>query len=200
VWECPDFFLMNLPSSTIQTWVLTVSISGGSPNGGSGKQYFPGYFNGVNFTSDQILPAWVEYGADNYAGITFYNAPDERRILIGWMTNLMYAGSLPTTEWRGLMTLPRDLKFENVGLGNFKMSSMPVPELAVLFDEGIDFPQNTIVAADEIIDVSELNSSLLHLVAEVNTQLMTDGGSLSICFLNKMEQDVCMGKLRIFLN
>ena len=36
----------------------------------------------------------MDYGKDNYAGVTWNNAPDERRILIGWMNNWQNANEV----------------------------------------------------------------------------------------------------------
>ena len=114
VWECPDLFRLdveNEPGSS--AWVLLVSLYPGSPAGGSGTQYFVGAFDGTAFTATEH--GWLDHGRDNYAGVTFNDAPDERRILIGWMSNWDYAASTPTRPWRGAMTVPRELRLRRVG-------------------------------------------------------------------------------------
>jgi sucrose-6-phosphate hydrolase SacC (GH32 family) len=72
---------------------------------------------------------WLDYGRDNYAGVTFNNAPDGRRVLIGWMSNWQYAGALPTSPWRGQMTLPRELSLVSTPAGP-QLSQRPVGALA----------------------------------------------------------------------
>jgi levanase len=52
---------------------------------------------------------WVDYGRDNYAGVTFNGLPDDQRISISWMNNWQYAQDVPTGPWRGQMTMPRSL-------------------------------------------------------------------------------------------
>ncbi|MFW5472830.1 GH32 C-terminal domain-containing protein [Knoellia sp. CPCC 206450] len=52
---------------------------------------------------------WVDYGRDNYAGVTFNGLPDSQRTTIGWMNNWQYAQDVPTSPWRGQMTMPRTL-------------------------------------------------------------------------------------------
>jgi len=52
----------------------------------------------------------MDSGVDNYASISFFNEPLGRRVIIGWMTNLIYANDLPTGDWRGQMTFPRELQ------------------------------------------------------------------------------------------
>jgi fructan beta-fructosidase len=71
---------------------------------------------------------WVDYGKDNYAGVTYNDTPDGRRILIGWMNNWNYAGATPTTPWRSSMTLPRELKLESVN-GVLQLVQSPVESL-----------------------------------------------------------------------
>ena len=58
---------------------------------------------------------WLDYGRDFYAGVTFNNVPKNRRIMIAWMNNWQYAGSIPTDPWRSAMSVPRDLGLQTVG-------------------------------------------------------------------------------------
>ena len=56
-------------------------------------QYFIGDFDGVSFTNENPPETvmWVDRGPDNYAAVTYNDAPDGRRILVGWMDNWRYA-------------------------------------------------------------------------------------------------------------
>lgn len=103
VWECPD--LINFGD----TWVLLVSLNPGGYQVGSGTQYFVGQWNGREFIPKGTNTRWLDYGRDNYAGVTFSNAPYEKKIFLGWMSNWHYAGKVPTDPWRSAMTLPREL-------------------------------------------------------------------------------------------
>ncbi len=105
VWECPDLFPLK-DNQGRERWVLLVSINPGDPNGGSATQYFVGDFDGTNFTTDQSDTRWIDYGPDDYAGVTYSNAPRHRRIFIGWMGNWDYTPQSPTFPWRGAMTVP----------------------------------------------------------------------------------------------
>lgn len=103
-WECPDLIQFG------NKWVLIVSVNPGGPILGSGMMYFVGDFDGKEFKADALdYPLWLDYGMDNYAGVTWSNTGD-RRIMIGWMNNWNYAGDVPCSPWRSAMTLPRELK------------------------------------------------------------------------------------------
>ena len=107
-WECPD--LISFDYNGQKKWVLIVSVNPGGPIVGSGTMYFVGQFDGTTFTADEReYPLWLDYGMDNYAGVTWSNTGD-RKLLIGWMNNWQYAGAVPCTPWRSAMTLPRELK------------------------------------------------------------------------------------------
>lgn len=137
VWECPDLFPMRVGKTNEEKYVLLVSINPGGPNGGSATQYFVGDFNGKEFiphTSHQNKqPLWIDYGRDNYAGVTWSNIPetDDRRLFLGWMSNWDYAQVVPTTVWRSAMTLPRTLALQKQN-NNYYLQIMPVDELKLL--------------------------------------------------------------------
>ena len=113
-WECPD--LLRIPSSNGKEniWALKVGLNPGAPQGGSGEQYFLGNFDGKTFTqsSERGSHGWTNYGKDDYCAISFNGLPkDEKPVLLGWMSNWQYAAKLPTSPWRGQMSLPRRLSF-----------------------------------------------------------------------------------------
>ena len=128
VWECPDLF--TLDDNGKKVWVLIVSINPGGPNKGSATQYFIGDFNGKTFTPSHTDTRWIDYGPDNYAGITWSNTGN-RKIFLGWMSNWLYAQVVPTETWRNAMTIPRELKIKHVGKDIF-IASLPVSELSRL--------------------------------------------------------------------
>lgn len=126
-WECPD--LVRLPYEGGEKWVLIVSNNPGGPVGGSGTEYFVGNFDGKEFTAEALdYPLWLDYGSDNYAGVTWSNAPENRTILIGWMNNWNYCGNVPCSPWRSAMTLPRELSLAKVN-GSPMLISKVVKEL-----------------------------------------------------------------------
>jgi len=107
IWECPDLFPLSLDGEEL--WVLLLSVQ---DDRGSRVEYRVGRFDGTNFSGGPTKP--FEPGPDVYAVSTYTDAPDGRRVLIGWMAQPTYAGQTPTAPWRGAMTLPRDLSLTRV--------------------------------------------------------------------------------------
>ena len=128
VWECPNLFKIKVENSNEEKWVLLISVNPGAPNGGSGTQYFVGDFDGKNFKTDQKDIKWLDNGADNYAGVTYYDAPENKRIFIGWMSNWLYARNTPTKNWRSAMTLPREISLSKIN-NNYVLKNSPVAQL-----------------------------------------------------------------------
>ena len=132
-WECPDLFPIDYNGQKI--WVLLVSINPGGPNGGSATQYFTGQFDGKNFSSTQTDIRWLDYGTDNYAGVTWSNTGG-RKIFIGWMNNWQYGKVTPTKGWRSAMTISRDLAIEKVE-DKYLVTSQPIQELNTISDKKV---------------------------------------------------------------
>ena len=162
VWECPDLFKLPVEGTSESKWVMLVSIGSGGPNGGSATQYFIGDFDGSRFKAIDDKTRWVDYGKDNYAGVTWSDAPDDRRIFMGWMSNWQYANEVPTDPWRSAMTLPRTLQLKSVGNDEYVLFSKPVQELQKLRQTSQAIQKKTIPGSHEIdfgairIDQSEL--------------------------------------------
>lgn len=138
VWECPDLFPLELNGES--KWVLIVSVGDGAIAGGSGTQYFIGNFDGATFHNDNLpdTTLWLDYGTDNYAGVTYNGIVDGRRLLVGWMNNWAYARKIPAQSWRGSMTVPRSLALADFpGLG-IRLIQQPVRELELSRAQVID--------------------------------------------------------------
>jgi fructan beta-fructosidase len=132
VWECPDLIEMTVAGTKTKKWVLIVSIGNGGPNGGSATQYFVGDFNGETFVNSHSKETilWVDYGPDNYAGVTWNNTGNQK-LFLGWMSNWNYAQVVPTKSWRSAMTLPRTLSLKNTSKG-YRLYSLPAKNLEAL--------------------------------------------------------------------
>ncbi|MET9013871.1 GH32 C-terminal domain-containing protein [Streptomyces olivaceoviridis] len=75
--------------------------------------------------------AWVDYGKDYYAAVSWENAPGYKRYMIGWMNDWEYGGSLPTSPWRGAQSIPRQMALRTVD-GRIRLKSEPVKSLSSL--------------------------------------------------------------------
>jgi fructan beta-fructosidase len=133
VWETPDLFELPIEGKDETRWVLTVSVGDGGPAGGSGTQYFIGYFNGQTFRSENPpeRTLWADFGADFYAPQTWSNEPQGRRLLIAWANNQQYANQIPAAGFRGMFSLPRRLGLRVTPDGP-RLVQRPVKELAGL--------------------------------------------------------------------
>lgn len=131
VWECPDLMKMKVRGTDQYKWMLLCNINPGGPFGGSATQYFVGQFDGHKFTCESApeVTKWMDYGKDHYATVTFYNAPDGRRVAMAWMSNWQYANQVPTMQYRSANSVPRDLDLYEYQ-GQTYCGVTPSPELA----------------------------------------------------------------------
>lgn len=170
VWECPDLFPLKVNGQ--EKWVLLVSINPGGPNKGSATQYFIGDFDGKNFKNDnsEQTTHWVDYGTDNYAGVTWANVPksDGRRLFLGWMSNWLYANEVPTATWRSAMTVPRELRLQQTPAG-IRLTNVPVKELQKLRMGTTAIKTQEVNGSLDLSNRYKLNSSLQEL--ELNLDL-----------------------------
>ncbi|MDO4285765.1 MAG: glycoside hydrolase family 32 protein [Eubacteriales bacterium] len=108
VWECTDLFPVVPEGEEEEKWVLLASMTASGPQGKPGMQYFVGDFDGETFRAQrQEETLWMDFGFDCYAGVTWGNC--DRPVFIAWGVNPEYAAAVPTGEYSGMMTLPREL-------------------------------------------------------------------------------------------
>ncbi len=176
VWECPDLFELPVEGTGESRWVMLLSINPGGPNGGSATQYFIGNFDGQTFTLDDTFAEaisesesarWLDYGRDNYAGVTWSDVPEEdgRRIFIGWMSNWNYANVVPTTAWRSAMTLPRRLVLWQAPQA-LRLASQPVAELTALREHSHQLNGQMVEGTLELTDQLGFSPTLSELTLE----------------------------------
>ena len=166
-WECPDLFPLFVNGDTNKVkWVLVISINPGGLTGGSGTQYFIGDWNGQEFSAADLQTRWLDFGRDNYAGVTFNDAPNSRRIFIGWMNNWEYGKDFPTTPWRGSMTLPRELTLTSAE-GKLSLCANPVAELGKYVGEKISAGEGAgLLEINTSISTAEGNSTKIRVAGD----------------------------------
>jgi len=194
VWECPDLFPLKVDGGDQTKWVMIVNMNPGGPNGGSGTQYFVGDYDGHEFTAASKETSWLDYGRDNYAGVTWSDVPkeDSRRLFLGWMSNWNYAQVVPTHPWRSAMTLPRELKLDEAD-GKFRVKSVPVQEINQLRYQAskIIFESGTISGVKQL-DTKAINLNQCEIVFNLEP-VMNVPDSFGIILENTLGEAVKIG-------
>jgi len=132
VLECPDLFPLPVEGEPGQSrWVLKVDVNQGLLADSIGGIFYLGDFDGVRFTAEDRRSGRADHGRDFYAAQSWSDAPEGRRIWIAWMNNWQYALFLPTSPWRGAMTIPRELRLRRQG-GAILLCQAPVAEMQTL--------------------------------------------------------------------
>ena len=151
VWECPDLFKID------NKWVLICNINPGGPFGGSATQYFIGQFDGKRFTCESMpkVTKWMDYGKDHYATVSFYNAPENRRVVLAWMSNWQYANQVPTKQFRSANSIPRDLGLFEFGEETY-VSVVPSKEMLAVRGEKLKKPTETCEIVIDMKNQSEI--------------------------------------------
>lgn len=129
-WECPDLFPLPVDGDADRVmWALVISVNPDTRDGGSATRYLLGQFDGTSFSPlSAEAPRRLDCGADFYAATSFANVPEGRRIAMGWMSNWAYGALVPTSPWRGTMSIPRELSLVAVD-GRTTLVQQPVAEL-----------------------------------------------------------------------
>ena len=159
VWECPDLFELKDEKLKTNKWVLICNINPGGPFGGSATQYFVGQFDGHKFTCESMpkVTKWLDYGKDHYATVSFYNAPDNRRVVLAWMSNWQYANEVPTKQFRSANSIPRDLGLFNYGEETY-VSVVPSKEMLAVRGAKVKQPKE---ACEIVVDVKSQTEIVL---------------------------------------
>lgn len=195
VWECPDLFRLPVDGTDEKKWVLICNINPGGPFGGSAIQYFTGDWDGKTFTADtaadgSIPTKWLDYGKDNYALVSWSDAPDNRRTAIGWMSNWQYAAEVPTMQYRSANTLPREIGLFRGADGQIYASSAPSPEVTALRDKLVVNASKVSVKKNaRIYTLPAVNDGVCEIIADFDAQ---KADSLEFVLSNKAGDRVVM--------
>ncbi len=187
VWECPDLFELPVDGTDRKKWVLLCNINPGGPFGGSGIQYFIGDFDGKTFTADtdangSVPTKWLDYGKDNYAIVSWSDAPDNRRTAIGWMSNWQYAAEVPTKQFRSANTLPREISLFTGADGQIYAASVPSPELnALRGKEIVNAKSVSVNKKGKTFSLPAENDGVCEIIMNIEPG---KAGSLSLTFSN----------------
>ena len=135
MWECPDIFTLNGKK------YLSISPQGLEHTEFEHQNvYSSGWF-------DESMTDFTEwdYGFDFYAPQTF-EAPDSRRLLIGWMGigDIPYTNPTAEKGWQHCLTMPRELGIDEYG----RLVQKPFKELNSLRKEKMGFSSGDVLKTD----------------------------------------------------
>ena len=189
VWECPDLVEISVEGTREKKWVLICNLNPGGPFGGSAAQYFVGSFDGKKFVNESPTQTkWMDWGKDNYATVTWNNAPDGRCIALGWMSNWQYANNVPTRQYRSANTLARDLTLYREGQELY-LKSTPSVEVKKARGKKVSIPSFKVSEKHEIVNLFEEKQGAY----EVEIVIQNAGASkIAFCLLNDKGEKVSM--------
>jgi fructan beta-fructosidase len=173
VWECPELFEAPVEGegADASRWVLKVDVNDGAPFGGSGGQYFVGRFDGKEFRRDasqaDAPPLWIDSGKDFYATQAWNGARDDGRpVWIAWMNNWRYANDIPTSPWRGAMTIPRTVALRRTADG-LRLVQSPVKGVQTLRGQHRRIEARPIPSGEVRLAQEGIEGSALEIIAEL---------------------------------
>lgn len=189
VWECPDLVEIPVEGTREKKWVLICNLNPGGPFGGSAAQYFVGSFDGKKFVNESPTQTkWMDWGKDNYATVTWSNAPDGRCIALGWMSNWQYANNVPTRQYRSANTLARDLTLYREGQELY-LKSTPSSEVKKARGKKVSIPSFKVSEKHEMVNLFEEKQGAY----EVEIVIQNAGASkIAFCLLNDKGEKVSM--------
>ena len=189
VWECPDLVEIPVEGTREKKWVLICNLNPGGPFGGSAAQYFVGSFDGKKFVNESPTQTkWMDWGKDNYATVTWSNAPDGRCIALGWMSNWQYANNVPTRQYRSANTLARDLTLYRERQELY-LKSTPSVEVKKARGKKVSIPSFKVSEKHEMVNLFEEKQGAY----EVEIVIQNTGASkIAFCLLNDKGEKVSM--------
>jgi sucrose-6-phosphate hydrolase SacC (GH32 family) len=146
--ECPDFYEMPIEGEAGKTaWIWTAANA----------KYLVGSFDGKHFEPEGgFKPLQSEFNREFYAGQTFSNTTDGRRIQIAWLRD----GKYPEMPFNQQLTFPTQLTLHRTREG-LRLHRMPIEEIATLRDKKVTRAKSLLLNSSE--ELHELNSDLLDL-------------------------------------
>lgn len=211
VWECPALMpvpIENEPGK--QKWVLFVS-SGHPQKDYVGMQYFVGDFDGKEFRLDPAHPkplapsgsnryagAVVDWGKDYYAAIQYNNLParpagqaSSGPVMVGWLNNWAYGNELPTTPFKGAMSVPRQISLRRtdaglqliqtpISLRSLRGKPIAKTNLAVNGSQPLDFTGESYELEAEINVGSAVKLGLRLLMSEGESSVLTYDAAIQV--------------------
>ena len=151
--ECPDFFQMpieNEPGKAAFVWT------------NANAKYLVGQFDGTSFAPDGgFHPIQSEFNDSFYAGQTFSNLPDQRRIQIGWLRN----GKYPGMPFNQQLSFPTVLTLRRTSEG-LRVFRKPIDEIRLLRETKVERHNEPISTSPQ--KLSELKGKIFDIDATID--------------------------------
>jgi fructan beta-fructosidase len=133
-------------------------------------------------------PRWLDYGKDNYAGVTFSNEPNGKRILIGWLANWSDIKTHPATSWTSQMTIPRELGLVKY---NREIVLTQKPVCDVFYELKVKVPTSGIIglqgfvqvgfnADKQVVFINEFEAPYIPMGEELDLKIVVDRSSVEL--------------------
>ena len=195
-YEVPNMIQIPMNGSTDDMYIMLISINPGAPLGGSITQYFPGYFNGTDFTAVDGAARIADFGKDNYAGGFFYGTPaGQNPVSIAWASNWQYSQVVPTgplENWRSSMTLPRVNYLTNITRVGYDLVSEPY-DLTPLYDHPLA-ANSSLGNGSVFADYSTLESGTVYFQINVtNIPTANTTGTANFTFASSVSGESVRG-------
>ena len=166
VFECPEMFELPVAGEPgVSRWILMAAQN----------RYFIGQFDGQTFHRESG-PHGTPHGAF-YAGQTFSDVPDGRRIQIGWARTDAYVQQFPDQIVNQALTLPHELRLHRTKDG-LRVFFVPIRELeglrSCVLAEGKDL---TPAMANELLQkcAGELSEVWIEFTGDGLKQIVING-------------------------
>ena len=155
MWECPDFFELD-GKHILLTSPQDMLPEGLEYHNGNGTLCIIGEMDKDTYTLKEQFAQSVDYGIDFYAMQTV-EAPDGRRIMIGWMQNWdTLAHRCNDSKWFAQMSLPRELSVKNG-----RLYQTPIKELDALRKNRVEY--NDVVIDNDTITLDRVEGRTIDM-------------------------------------
>jgi fructan beta-fructosidase len=178
--ECPDLYPLAVDGDAMNVkWVLSAADG----------QYLVGRFDGTKFVKESGKHQ-VWFG-DFYAAQTYDNAPDGRRIQIGWGRGITFPGQ----PFNQQMTVPVELTLRTTDDGP-RLFAVPVKEIETLHERKQTWKE--LALPPGINPLAELKGELFDIRAELRPsaaeQVVFTLRGVPLVYDANKEQVMCQGK------
>ena len=191
-----------LEGTSQKKWVLICNLNPGGPFGGSAAQYFVGSFDGKEFVNESPTQTkWLDWGKDNYATVTWSNAPEGRCIALGWMSNWQYANNIPTLQYRSANTIARDLTLYRSG-EELYLKSTPSAEIKKARTDKVSVPSFRVSGQYEVKSLLPSNEGAYEIEMTLNNagaskitfSLLNDNGEKVTMYYDVLRKQFAMDR------